>query len=314
MRDVDERVKELRTEIESLRLGVSKEDAEQWRLKRGELAKRLYEQFEKHKNQDPRLAVKSLWASLEFGYQPAYETFDKASRNILSQAFQESQYLEVLDAEELFLKGLQALMALGVPGDAGCGIAYIRASAQKNYAPAKHLLGLMYLYGQGFKQDFTKAFALIEGLAKQGYALAQNTFALMHYYGQGLRRDLLAANRWYRLAAEQACPQAQYNLALSYDNAEGLEQNFVEAARWYRFSAEQGYAQAQYNLGVMYDNGEGLKRDRVQASLWYRLAAEQGHIEAKEGLNSLGLFKEPSRRDEGSVCSMQQNLAPGYKG
>ncbi|MGD0961362.1 MAG: tetratricopeptide repeat protein [Methylomonas sp.] len=141
-----------------------------------------------------------------------------------------------------------------------------------------------YDKGDGVEQDKARALSLYQQSAEKGYAEAQLLLGIIYDQGIGVAQDYSQALFWYRQAAEQGYAKAQFNLAAMYDEGLGVAQDLSMAAGWYRKAAEQGYARAQFNLGAMYLNAEGVTQDNVEGYMWLKLAADQGFAEQVKSL------------------------------
>jgi TPR repeat protein len=124
--------------------------------------------------------------------------------------------------------------------------------------------------------------------AEKGYAEAQYMLGLMYDNGEGVPQNYSETFKWYKRAAEQGHADAQYNLGLMYHNGKGVPQNYSEAFKWYKRAAEQGVAEAQNNLGVMYENGEGVTRDLQEAYTYFILAKANGNSDAENNIEAVG--------------------------
>ncbi|MBI3039708.1 sel1 repeat family protein [bacterium] len=65
-------------------------------------------------------------------------------------------------------------------------------------------------------------FNLILELAQRGYADAQDLLGVMYKLGDGVSKDYKEAEKWLRLAASQGDSDAQHNLGVMYYNGEGV--------------------------------------------------------------------------------------------
>ncbi len=129
--------------------------------------------------------------------------------------------------------------------------------------------------------DYATAYALTRPLAERGFAVAQLVLGVMHGGGYGVPQDDVEAANWLRTAAEQGLPEAQTLLGVMYAKGQGVTQNDVRAAIWFRKAADQDHAAAQSNLGLMYAEGRGVTQDDAEAAAWFRKAADRGLAEAR---------------------------------
>jgi TPR repeat protein len=134
---------------------------------------------------------------------------------------------------------------------------------------------------------FPEAVKWFRKSAEQNYAPAQHNLGVAYAFGEAVTQDEVEAVKWFQKAAAQNIAEAQYNLGASYCNGRGVAQDYAEAMHWYRKAAEQNYAQAQYVLGIAYTFGEAVPQDEVEAYKWTFLAAAQGLEDAKEAMTRL---------------------------
>ena len=90
-----------------------------------------------------------------------------------------------------------------------------RDAADKGYADAQFVLGILYRRGQGVPKDDGQAFPWLRKAALQGRSDAQATVALMYSTGGGVPKDEGEALGWYRKAAAQGDWRALVQLSLS---------------------------------------------------------------------------------------------------
>ena len=145
------------------------------------------------------------------------------------------------------------------------------------------------------------SFEWLKARAEKGWAPAQNDLGAMYAKGQEVEKDYKEAAKWYRKAAEQNNPVAQLNLGRAYINAQGVEKDRKEAIKWFRAAAEQGFFKAQWSLGVAYDYGTGVVRDNVTAFAWYTLAIANGDVKSKKHKTDLAKKMTPEQIAEGEA-------------
>ncbi len=136
--------------------------------------------------------------------------------------------------------------------------------------------GCNYFSGKGCEQDYKQALKCFLQAAEKGYAPAQLMLGLMYEQGQGIPPDYEQAIIWVRKAAEQGSPDAQLNLGQMYYDGKITEQDYNEAMKWYIKAAGQGNAAAQACIGLSYEQGTGVIKDVMEALAWYNIAASQG--------------------------------------
>lgn len=161
-------------------------------------------------------------------------------------------------------------------------------------------LGTLDRLGEGVPQDYEGAVAWYRQAADRGYAGAQFVLGLMYATGQGVPFDDEQSVAWYRKAAEQGHAGAQFFLGFMYFKGEGVPQDDVRAYAWLSAADIQGYVgvnevkdlignaphetadQRQRDLDFLYDflyEGEGMPQDYIRAYAWWNIAAAQGGSE-----------------------------------
>lgn len=104
--------------------------------------------------------------------------------------------------------------------------------AERGYAEAEFMLGVMYYYGKGVPRDDSLAAVWFSKAARKGNPSGQLAFGSLHIRGTGLRRDLVKAYMWLTLAAESEVPGLQQQAVLLRDDAARLMRpEEVESAR-----------------------------------------------------------------------------------
>jgi TPR repeat protein len=183
------------------------------------------------------------------------------------------------DREAQFWLGLIYEQGRLVPKDLEQAESWFLKSAEKGYAPAESILGLMYWY---LDSDAAKAAMWLQRAAQKGDSEAQ--FWLGNAYEQGLLGTInyREALNWLQKSAKQGHPEAQASLGQMYEDGEGVKQNYALAAKWYRKAAEHipnfgGAGQGRNNLGLLYLNGFGVPKDYVQAYFWFTLANSESN-------------------------------------
>jgi uncharacterized protein len=147
-------------------------------------------------------------------------------------------------------------------------------SAEKGYAPAQEIVGMMYMGATG---DYGKADMWLRRAAEQGNAEAQFWLGAAYEQGRIGTTDYREAFRWLKKAAEQGHPDAQVSLAQMYEDGEFVSQDYALAAKWYRNAAEHvpdlgGAGVARNSLGLLYLSGLGVPQNYVLAYMWFALA------------------------------------------
>jgi uncharacterized protein len=225
-----------------------------------------------------------------------------------------------LNAPQLYEKGMNSLIRVGVNRSDLNAVDYIRRSAELGYAPAQVALGYFYDTGNRLSQNSGEAADWYKKAAKQDDRLAAWLLGRLYYTGFGILRDLSAVESWLQKAADQGDPFGQYLLGMSR-----LERNdYSQAAEWFRKAAFQGLPQAQQQLGELLRQGKGVNADKFEAYVWLLLSFEAGKrgiadelqaLEAELGTNKVeeartktrGLQEKTSRAVVAHGC-----VWPGY--
>ena len=119
-----------------------------------------------------------------------------------------------LNAPQLFEKGMNSLMGVGVSRNDLNAVDYLRRSAELGYPPAQVALGYFYDTGSVVSQDSGQAADWYKKAAKQDDRLADWLLGRLYYNGNGIPRDLNAAESWLQKAANQGDPFGQQLLGL----------------------------------------------------------------------------------------------------
>jgi TPR repeat protein len=164
----------------------------------------------------------------------------------------------------------------------------IRDAADRGYADAQYMLGLIYMKGEGVPKDDRAAARWFKSAADQDYARAEAFIGAYLLVGRGIEKDEVEAARYLKLAVAHGDADAQAFLGTMYASGSGgLPHDEREAARLFMLAAKQGNDDAQYNLGVLYKDGRGVDQDEGLAVFWFTKAAEQGNVQAKTFLAQL---------------------------
>ena len=162
-------------------------------------------------------------------------------------------------------------------------------------------------------KDYDKAITLATPLANKGYAKAQNLLGVMYERGIGLVKDYAKALDWYQKAADQGYDKAQGNLGRMYEGGYGVYRNYTKAMEWYEKAANQGNATAQCNLGAMYEFGRGVSKDNTKALDLYQRSADQGNSVAQNYLGDMHYYGYGTQRDLKKAFEWHQKSADqGY--
>lgn len=108
-----------------------------------------------------------------------------------------------LNAPQLYEKGMNSRMGVGISRNDLNGLDYLRRSAELGYPPAQVALGYFHDTGSVVSQDSGQAADWYKKAAKQDDRLAEWLLGRLYYNGNGIPRDLNAAELWLQKAANQ---------------------------------------------------------------------------------------------------------------
>jgi TPR repeat protein len=178
-----------------------------------------------------------------------------------------------LNAPQLYEKGMNSLMGVGISRNDLNAVDYIRRSAELGYPPAQVVLGYFYDIGSLVTQDSQQAADWYKKAAKQDDRLADWLLGRLYYTGNGIPRDLSAAEPWLQRAANQGDPFGEYLLGMIR-----LERNdYSKAAELFRKAAMQGLPQAQQQLSELLKQGQGVPADKFEAYVWLLMSFNAGN-------------------------------------
>ena len=184
------------------------------------------------------------------------------------------------EAERLYNEAKR--LCPGAPNEQA--FALLLQSAELDYAPAQHLVGMALSRGCGTPKNEEQAVSWFTKAAEAGHSKAQNDLGCAYLYGNGVPRDADKAAEWFRRSAEQGNPQGITNLGFCYGNGHGVARDPHRAVELYTKAAELGVVSAQNNVGYAYFYGIGVEQDYEAAARWYRMAAENGHPGAQHSM------------------------------
>jgi TPR repeat protein len=188
-----------------------------------------------------------------------------------------------LNAPQLYEKGMNNLMGVGVGRNDLNAVDYLRRSAELGYPPAQVALGYFYDTGSVVSQDSGQAADWYRKAAKQDDRLAEWLLGRLYFTGNGIPRDLNAAESWLQKTANQGDPFGQQLLGLVR-----LEQNdYPKASEWFRKAAMQGLPQAQAQLGELLKDGRGVTQDKFEAYVWLSVSFDAGNKSVAADLAAL---------------------------
>jgi TPR repeat protein len=199
-----------------------------------------------------------------------------------------------LNAPQLYEKGMNNLMGVGVGRNDLNAVDYLRRSAELGFPPAQVVIGYFYDTGTVVSQDSGQAADWYKKAAKQDDRLADWLLGRLYYTGNGVPRDLNAAESWLQKAANQGDPFGQQLLGLVR-----LERNdYPKAADWFRKAAIQGLPQAQAQLGQLLKDGRGVSADKFEAYIWLLVSFDAGNQTVAADLAALEGELGSNRVDE----------------
>lgn len=175
--------------------------------------------------------------------------------------------------------GLSYLKGSGVTRNDVEAVKYIRASADRGFAPAQVAMGYFYENGELVLSDPQQAIAWYKKAADQNDLISLISLGRMYYTGYKVTRDLDEAAKWLQRGADRGEPISQFYLGLI---REEKDYSYAQAAEWYRKAALQGLVQAQQKLASLLDQGRGVSHDQVEAYTWYVIALDSGKPVANE--------------------------------
>lgn len=199
-----------------------------------------------------------------------------------------------LNAPQLYEKGMNNLMGIGVSRSDLNAVDYLRRSAELGYPPAQVALGYFYDTGSVVSQDSGQAADWYKKAARQDDRLAEWLLGRLYYSGNGIPRDLSAAESWLQKAANQGDPFGQQLLGLIR-----LEKNdYPKAADWFRKAAMQGLPQAQSKLGELLKQGQGVTADKFEGYVWLLVSFDAGNQSVAANLAAMEGELGSNRVDE----------------
>jgi TPR repeat protein len=211
-----------------------------------------------------------------------------------------------LNAPQLYEKGMNSLLGVGVSRNDLNAVDFFRRSADLGYPQAQVVLGYFFETGSIVPGDAAQAADWYKKAARQDDRLADWLVGRLYYTGNGVPRDLNAAESWLQKSANQGDPFGQYLLGLVR-----LERNdYSKAADWFRKAAMQGLPSAQQHLGELLQQGQGVNEDKLEAYVWLLLSfnagnqavtAELSALEGDLGSNRVDEAKSKARNLEQSV-------------
>jgi uncharacterized protein len=210
-----------------------------------------------------------------------------------------------MNAPQLYEKGMNNLLGVGVSRNDLNAVDFFRRSADLGYPQAQVVLGYFYETGSVVTQDSTQAAEWYKKAARQDDRLADWLLGRLYYTG-GVPRDLNVAESWLQKSANQGDPFGQYFLGLVR-----LERNdYPKAADWFHKAAMQGLPQAQQHWGELLKQGQGVNEDKFEAYVWLLVSFDAGNqtvatelaaLEGDLGSNRVDEAKSKARNLEQTV-------------
>jgi TPR repeat protein len=185
--------------------------------------------------------------------------------------------------QELFDKGMNALVGTGLSQNDVNAVEYLRRAADLGYAPAQVVLGSLYQTGRGVVRDPGQALDWYMKAAKQDDPLAEWLAGSLIFSGDGVLRDINEAGAWFRKSAEHDDPFGEYLLGM----VKLERKDYREAGEWFRKAAIQGLPQAQQQLGTILRQGLGVRQNKTEAYMWLLLSFESGNPSVAGDLQTL---------------------------
>ena len=161
-----------------------------------------------------------------------------------------------------------------------------RAATEERDPHAMYALGLAYLNGVGTERRDYLAWDWFQKAAEKGYAEAMRMLGVLYQQQKGESGDRTAID-WFRRAIAAGSVDAGVDLGLAYEKGLGTARNEAEAVRLYYAAATAGSPRGMFAMGYVYERGIGVPRDYDEARAWYLRAAARGSADA---MNSIGNF------------------------
>jgi TPR repeat protein len=160
--------------------------------------------------------------------EPALEALEAAAAN--------------KDVAAQFALGVAKLRGWGMKCDARKGLELLEVAADRRFAPAEYLLGVMAENGRVLPKSLDDAAALYGRAARDGHVLAMRRMAEFLVWGTGVEPDIEAAIVWLKKAGHQGDVECAVNLGLIYQDGAsfGLDPSPAEAYYWLSIAAQLG--------------------------------------------------------------------------
>jgi TPR repeat protein len=122
---------------------------------------------------------------------------------------------------------------------------------------------------------YGQAAVWLKASADKGFPIAQHVLATLYHEGHGVSLDYDKAIYWYTKAAENGESGAYYNLGEVYARREDKTQDRRKAWAMFHKAAALGSAQERYRVGWRYAVDIGIPPDFVEAYAWLRVSEAQ---------------------------------------
>ena len=184
-------------------------------------------------------------------------------------------------AEDLYKRGLNALMGAGPSRNENTSMDLLRRSAELGYMPAETAVAYAYETGFTVTADPQEAASWYRKAAQQGDPLAAWALGRL-YYLRKIPGSYHDAEDWLGRAADAGDAFGQYLLGLSLhqrDSSKGVS--------YFQKAAEQGLPFAQYQLGIALQTGLGILLDKQTAYVWLLVSLDAGVQQASAPIQQL---------------------------
>lgn len=170
-----------------------------------------------------------------------------------------------------------------VPRDRKAAETWFRMSAERSYAPAQEVLGVLVIQNSnGAKSDQIESFNWFYKAAKQGRADALYMVAVGYRLGEAVEKNEKTAAEWMLKAANKGNLAAQWEYAAMLREGNGVAKDLEASVNWLHKAATQGFGPAQHDLGYAYGVGQGVARDLRKSAIWIKVAADGGNDDARK--------------------------------
>lgn len=206
------------------------------------------------------------------------------------------------DSDAMALMGEMLMRGLGGARDELKARDYILQAHDAGSNRATFTLANMYLGANLVAKDDAKGLALVRQSAEKGFAPAQATYGAWISNGYlGLEKNDAIALTWIKLAADQKDPLGMNWMGNFYELGKGgLAQDSLVALDWYKKAADLRNSFAMVSAGRLYALGRGVSADGNEALRWLRMAASISNYDSYIWIASVyefgrgGIAKNPT--------------------